>query len=102
LDKEIPFLFSTQGPLKDLSPAKYVPKKQLLKGGRAPAENPFEIANQLKVFVFVNFEWGVWPCTKDSYLFANEHREGDISKNVPRTRLGSNKVLLCNVFHMNV
>jgi len=48
LDKEIPFLFSTQGPLKDLSPPKKSPKNQLLKGGRAPPQNPFEIANALK------------------------------------------------------
>jgi hypothetical protein len=35
-------LYCTQGPLKDLAQKNPV-KKQLLKGGRAPPENPFAI-----------------------------------------------------------
>jgi len=45
LDNDIPFLYSTQGPLKDLVLQK-TQKKQLLKGGRLPPENPFAIAKE--------------------------------------------------------
>ena len=48
LDTELPFIFSTQGPLKEVTTGKSAPKKQLQKGGRPPPSNPFEIAAAAK------------------------------------------------------